>query len=91
MNRRMLIAMWCCFFLFLQYQLWFSAGGGIAVQKKYRVIMQQKLLNQQLETRNKVLLSQIDDLKNGGALLEEHARHDLGMIKEREVFYQVVD
>lgn len=31
------------------------------------------------------------DLKQGNAAIEERARSELGMIKEDEVFYQVID
>jgi cell division protein FtsB len=33
----------------------------------------------------------VRDLKQGNAAIEERARSELGMIKEDEVFYQVID
>ncbi|OYY48286.1 MAG: cell division protein FtsB, partial [Methylophilales bacterium 28-44-11] len=37
------------------------------------------------------LRAEVRDLKQGNAAIEERARSELGMIKEDEVFYQVID
>jgi len=74
----------------LQYELWFSQNGirqyfalkhDVAIQQQY---------NDQLALRNQVLATEINDLKNGREAIEEHARNDLGLIKNGETFYQVV-
>lgn len=77
-------------FIFLQYRLWFAAGG---VRDYFR--LQQALVTQQAETqrlreRNHALLADIARLQQSQDALEGHARHDLGMVKKGETFYQVV-
>ena len=47
--------------------------------------------NEVLRERNKVLANEVDNLKEGLDSVEERARTDLGMIKEGETFYMVVD
>lgn len=47
--------------------------------------------NTQLKERNQMLAAEVADLKQGYEAVEERARYDLGMIKEGETFYQVVD
>ena len=37
----------------------------------------------------KILIADIQDLKNGNQAIEDHARADLGMIKPGEVLYQL--
>ena len=51
----------------------------------------QKVENAQLKERNQTLAAEVADLKQGYEAIEERARYDLGMIKEGETFYQVVD
>ncbi len=47
--------------------------------------------NAQLKERNQTLSAEVDDLKQGLEAIEERARYDLGMIREGETFFQVVD
>lgn len=59
-------------------------------------VLQHKVESQQQENevlreRNKVLANEVDNLKEGLDSVEERARTDLGMIKEGETFYMVVD
>lgn len=54
-------------------------------------IDEQKKLNVSFKLRNDTLRAEVRDLKQGNAAIEERARSELGMIKEDEVFYQVID
>lgn len=77
--------------LFLQYRLW--VGEGSLAQRqvlKHKVEIQQQE-NEALRERNKVLANEVANLKDGLESVEERARTDLGMIKEGETFYMVVD
>ena len=77
--------------LFLQYRLW--VGEGSLAQRqvlKHKVEIQQQE-NEVLRERNKVLANEVANLKDGLESVEERARTDLGMIKEGETFYMVVD
>ncbi|OAI48856.1 hypothetical protein AYO45_00855 [Gammaproteobacteria bacterium SCGC AG-212-F23] len=76
---------------FLQYRLWFESGGMIDVarlKKQYLTVVQE---TQILKERNQKLLMEVKQLQNGGDAMESNARHELGMIKKGETFYQVVD
>jgi cell division protein FtsB len=44
-----------------------------------------------LETRNAALAAEVRDLKQGSEAIEERARHELGMVKRDEIFFQYVD
>lgn len=47
--------------------------------------------NNALKARNETLDAEVRDLKSGKAAIEERARSELGMIKQDEVFYQVLE
>lgn len=47
--------------------------------------------NSALKARNETLNAEVLDLKSGRAAIEERARSELGMIKQDEVFYQVLE
>lgn len=78
-------------FIVLQYKLWFGDGGLFELWGLQDVVAQQRMINSQVEEQNAALAAEVEDLKMGDAALEERARTELGMIKEDEVFYQVVD
>lgn len=56
-----------------------------------REIEQQKQVLVRLRQRNDALQAEVADLKEGLDAIEERARSELGMIREDEVFYQVVE
>lgn len=75
----------------LQYRLWYG-NGGIKEIKAY----QQKLveLNKQViekKERNDALYAEVEDLRKGKEAIEERARYELGMMKEGETFFQVLE
>ncbi len=75
----------------LQYPLWLGKGSWLRVWNVNQQISSQKEKNQSLKQRNETLGAEVRDLKQGNAAIEERARSELGMIKEDEVFYQVID
>jgi|TARA_R110000822_G_scaffold159476_22_gene299462 cell division protein FtsB len=88
---RWLLVIFTLLFLILQYRLW--VGDGSMAQRQvlqHKVNMQQEE-NEALRERNNILASEVNDLKNGLESVEERARTDLGMVKEGETFYMVVD
>jgi cell division protein FtsB len=76
--------------LLLQYRLWLSDDGMRGLISMQRAVSQQQEDNLDLSRRNRQLLAEVRDLKQGYAALEERARNDLGMIGDSETFYQVV-
>lgn len=75
----------------LQYRLWFSHDGLPAVLYLHRQVEIQRQDNDVLEERNKLLAADVHDLKSGLDALEERARNDMGMIKSRETFFQIIE
>lgn len=75
----------------LQYPLWLGKGSWLRVWDITQQIDKQKEANSKLKTRNDSMDAEVHDLKQGYAAIEERARSELGMIKQNEVFYQVMD
>lgn len=78
-----------CIFL-LQYPLWFGKGGWLRVWGLERQVEEQKQTNAALAQRNAALDAEVRDLKQGFEAIEERARYELGLIKQDEVFFQIV-
>ncbi len=74
----------------LQYPLWLGKGSWLRVWELSRKVEQQQEKNNTLKARNEMLNAEVSDLKSGKAAIEELARSELGMIKQDEVFFQVV-
>ncbi len=74
----------------LQYPLWLGKGSWLRVWDLSRQIETQKEANAALKARNDALAAEVRDLKAGYAAIEERARNELGMIRQDEMFYQVV-
>ncbi|MFS8138635.1 MAG: cell division protein FtsB [Thermomonas sp.] len=75
----------------LQYTMWFGTGGSDEVAELTAQVEHQRAENLQLQQRNEALVAEVDDLKSGGAAVEERARSELGMVKPGETFYRVID
>jgi cell division protein FtsB len=76
--------------LLLQYPLWLGMGGWFRVWSLERQVAEQKEANGSLRQRNSALDAEVRDLKQGFEAIEERARYELGMIRQDEVFFQVV-
>ncbi len=74
----------------LQYRLWLSDQGMREVWRLTAAVDAQRAANLEQRERNRQLLAEVTDLKVGLTALEERARSDLGMVGERETFYQIV-
>ena len=75
----------------LQYPLWLGKGSWLRVWDLNQQIAAQKEENATLKARNDMLDAEVRDLKQGYAAIEERARSELGMVKQDEVFYQVLE
>ena len=74
----------------LQYPLWVGKGSWMRVWELDRQVAAQRDINVRLKARNDALDAEVRDLKQGQDAIEERARIELGMIKNDEVFYQIV-
>jgi cell division protein FtsB len=76
--------------LLIQYPLWFGKGGWVRVWELDRQVKAAQQKNDELRARNAKLKSEVQDLKQGTGAVEERARFELGMIKQDEIFIQVL-
>jgi cell division protein FtsB len=88
---RKLILVLVLLLVYLQYRLWLGDGGLLDLWDLHVEIDAQREENAQLRERNEALNAEVMDLKRGLDAIEERAREDMGMIKQGETFYQVVE
>lgn len=74
----------------LQYKIWLQDGGIPEVVQLQQEVEDVKVEVESLRERNASLDAEVKDLKKGLDAIEERARSELGMIKEGEVYYQVI-
>ena len=77
--------------LLIQYPLWLGKGGWLRVWDVDRQIQSQRQSNARLTARNGALDAEVRDLKQGYEAIEERARSELGMIRQDEMFFQLLD
>ena len=77
--------------LFLQYRLWVGEGSIAEVVSLKQEIERQHEELEQLAARNQALQAEVDSLKRDLEEVEERARADLGMLRDGEVFFQVIE
>lgn len=87
---RILLILLLVLVLLIQYQLWLSDDGMREVWRLNDAVQAQQNENLELEERNDTLEAEVSDLKEGLDAVEERARSELGMIRQDEVFYQLV-
>jgi cell division protein FtsB len=75
----------------LQYSLWIGKGSWLRVWEVSQQLETQKQQNLSFKARNESLDAEVRDLKQGYDAIEERARSELGMIKQDEVFFQVLE
>ena len=88
---RFFIIILIVFFLMIQFDIWFKDDGFYRVKELEQTIGNQVEENKRLKLRNEQLEREIEELKSGTESIEEKARTDLGMIKEGEEFYLIVE
>lgn len=86
-----LIAILILLLLGLQYRLWVGEGSIAHRIELQQQIDQQQAENALLKLRNDRLALEIEALKNGTSGVEERAREELGLIKEDETFFMIID
>jgi cell division protein FtsB len=77
--------------LVLQYRLWFAEGSLAEQHRLQAEVSRQQEVNDTLRARNQLLEQEVLELQQGLETVEERARRDLGMIREGETYYQVVE
>ena len=75
----------------LQYRLWLGDGSVADIVNLRGAIETQREENGRLYARNRELEAEVIDLKTGLESIEYRARRDLGMTRQDETFYQIVE
>ena len=91
MLQKILLLTLCLMIVHLQYQLWLGQGSYQDWQRIQQQLTQQQLSNAKLQQRNQGLIAEVQELKQGLETVEAYARMELGLIKQGEVFYQIVE
>lgn len=74
-----------------QARLWVGEGSYVQAWQIQKQIAQQQARNENLAARNAELFAEVANLSDGKRAIEERARTNLGMVREGETFFLVVD
>jgi cell division protein FtsB len=75
----------------LQYRLWLGQGSLLELRLLRTQLQNTQQELEHLRTRNQALAAEVENLKTGTAAIEERARFELGMIRQGELFLQVIE
>jgi len=75
----------------LQYRLWLGDGSIQQINEYQQRLDKLKVEVKEKKERNEALYAEVLDLRRGEEAIEERARYELGMIKENETFFQVIE
>lgn len=78
-------------FSFLEYRFWCSDDSILKVAKLNNSLASQNAELVVLKGRNQEIAAKINNIKTHASAIEEQARYELGMIRQGEKYYQVVD
>ncbi len=76
--------------ILIQVRLWAPTGVVMDIRRLSQDVRFQSQEYDRLSQRNATLEADVIDLKRGGDAIEQRARTELGMIRNGEIFYQVV-
>jgi cell division protein FtsB len=88
---KILIAIIVLLIIHLQYRIWVGDGSFAQIdvyQQRLDVVKKQV---EEKRQRNEALYAEVLDLRKGQEAIEERARDELGMIKEDETFFHVLE
>lgn len=88
---KILIAVLILILIGLQYRLWIGDGSFADIDRLDEQVGVQELENAELEERNSALVSEVEELQTGMDAIEEHARNELGLIREGETFFLIIE
>lgn len=88
---RWLLGVLLVLLVLLQYRLWFAEGSLAERQRLLRQAQEQREINAQLRERNAVLEREVLELQNGNRGVEQRAREQLGLVRQGEIYFHVVE
>lgn len=89
MGNRLVPVVLIALLVIIQAQLWLGKGGVPSVAELERELQQQKAANEEARLQIEQLNAEVNDLKEGLNMVEERARHELGMVKPNEIYVQI--
>jgi len=87
---RLLLIVLLALVALIQYPLWMGRGGWFEVRELQAQLAGQKNINEGLIQRNQALEAEVKDLQSGTEASEERARGELSMMRQEEVFVQIL-
>ena len=75
----------------LQYAFWYGDNSVETLKETRALTANVNTHNQELIRINNVLKAEVMDLRTGSEVMEERARSELGLIKEGETFYRIIE
>lgn len=88
---RWLVLLLAALFALLQYRLWLDDGSWPRAEAARIALEKQLAENERLRQRNAALEAEVLDLKTGLEAIEERARSDLGLVKQGDTYFQIID
>ena len=88
---RIIVAIFVLMTVGLQVRLWIGEGSLAHVSGLRVEVNKQIAENKQKQRRNEILKAEIIDLRDGLEAIEAKARSELGLIKEGETFFLLLE
>jgi cell division protein FtsB len=88
---RVIIAIIILLIIHLQYRIWVGDGSFAQIDAYQLRLDELKKQAEEKRQRNEALYAEVLDLRKGQEAIEERARDELGMIKEDETFFHVLE
>ena len=88
---RLILIILSLLLVLIQYPLWLGKGGWLRVWDLNRQLDTALDKERELKARNDKLAGEVQDLKEGTGAVEERARYELGLVKDGEIFVQILE
>ncbi|HEY8220075.1 MAG TPA: septum formation initiator family protein [Methylobacter sp.] len=86
-----IIAIIILLIIHFQYRIWIGDGSVAQIDAYQQRLDELKKQAEEKRQRNEALYAEVLDLRKGQEAIEERARDELGMIKEDETFFHVLE
>jgi cell division protein FtsB len=88
---KIIIALIILLIIHFQYRIWVGDGSIAQIDAYQQRLDELKKQAEEKRERNEALYAEVLDLRKGQEAIEERARDELGMIKEDETFFHVLE
>jgi len=88
---KIIIAIIILLIIHFQYRIWVGDGSVAEIEAYQQRLDVLKKQAEEKKERNEALYAEVLDLRKGQEAIEERARYELGMIKEDETFFHVLE